>query len=537
MATTKQINELDRAVTINDNDILAVAQADKTEAQGVPVSALTEKVAQDLTNGALSELAFDVSLGKKMLAKTLTAKGAQNISAKSTLLQMNDALNNLPVAGERNLVVGTLTRDVEQVDFSGFGYWAQNFLVGGDRIVFTQGTLYYVPYGEYDSLGDMLAAATHTEALTVGTSYIQTVSLRTNPQETLLAVSPDANTFKIYSVNVAAKTFAFVKDVDISAVPRYDAGTGARYGSVHCISDDGKFILYQKEPGIVAVVNTETGTVKTISVDGTYYGWVASMFIDGSCRQALIMKQNYTLKVTITETDDDFALSYLNMAYLNTTNMVPCLPLKRLVCVSFDTFNERTSNAPLSITVKLYNPVKQAFEGEFSFQYVRNINYNRGSSVDIRVPGLQTPILKALGENTYQYITPWDTSNQIEVDSQTGMFTVKKLSPFGSVTEAYSYYWWRDEYLYHKGQKVACLNRYADNYQYGVGLAAAPCTGLSYGCVFDFVADKVLCLNRNVGGKTVCMGNEHAFAKDDIDAGVYDVSVPAVQLQADGEEA
>ncbi len=261
------------------------------------------------------------------------------------------------------------------------------------------------------------------------------------------------------------------------------------------------------------------------------------MFIDGSCRQALIMKQNYTLKVTITETDDDFALSYLNMAYLNTTNMVPCLPLKRLVCVSFDTFNERTSNAPLSITVKLYNPVKQAFEGEFSFQYVRNINYNRGSSVDIRVPGLQTPILKALGENTYQYITPWDTSNQIEVDSQTGMFTVKKLSPFGSVTEAYSYYWWRDEYLYHKGQKVACLNRYADNYQYGVGLAAAPCTGLSYGCVFDFVADKVLCLNRNVGGKTVCMGNEHAFAKDDIDAGVYDVSVPAVQLQADGEEA
>lgn len=535
MATTKQINELDRAVTINDSDILAVAQADKTEAQGVPVSALTEKVAQDLTNGALSELAFDVSLGKKMLAKTLTSKGAQNISAKSTLLQMNDALNNLPVAGERNLVVGTLTRDVERVDFSGFGYWAQNFLVGGDRIVFTQGTLYYVPYGEYDSLGDMLAAATHTEALTVGTSYIQTVSLRTNPQETLLAVSPDANTFKIYSVNVAAKTFAFVKDVDISAVPRYDAGAGARDGSVHCISDDGKFILYQKDTGVVAVVNTETGTVKTISMNN-YYGWVASMFIDGDCRQALIMRDSYTYKVTITETDDDFALSYLNMAYLNHTNMVPCLPLKRLVSVSFDTFNATESNAPLTITVKLYNPVKQAFEGEFSFQYVRNRAYKNGNEVSIRVPGLQTPILKALGENTYQYITPWDTKNQIEVDSQTGMFTVKKLSPFGLVILANAYYWWRDEYLYHKGQKVASLNRATDNLS-EVGLAAAPCTGLSYGCVFDLATDKVLGLNRNVGGKTVCMGNEHAFAKGDIDAGVYDVAVPAVQLQADGEEA
>lgn len=535
MATTKQINELDRAVTINDSDILAVAQADKTEAQGVPVSALTEKVAQDLTNGALSELAFDVSLGKKMLAKTLTSKGAQNISAKSTLLQMNDALNNLPVAGERNLVVGTLTRDVERVDFSGFGYWAQNFLVGGDRIVFTQGTLYYVPYGEYDSLGDMLAAATHTEALTVGTSYIQTVSLRTNPQETLLAVSPDANTFKIYSVNVAAKTFAFVKDVDISAVPRYDAGARARDGSVHCISDDGKFILYQKETSVVAVVNTETGTVKTITVEN-YYGWVASMFIDGDCRQALIMRDSCTHKVTITETDDDFALSYLNMAYLNTTNMVPCLPLKRLVSVSFDTFNDRERNAPLTITVKLYNPVKQSFEGEFSFQYVRNRAYRNGSDVSIRVPGLQTPILKALGENTYQYITPWDTKNQIEVDSQTGMFTVKKLSPFGLVINGTSSYYWRDEYLYHKGQKVACLNRHKDNLN-EVGLAAAPCTGLSYGYVFDLAADKVLCLNRNVGGKTVCMGNEHAFAKGDIDAGVYDVAVPAVQLQADGKEA
>ena len=106
MATTKKITDLKKATTVGVNDLMVLAQSGEKEATSTTVGALVDKVATQISDGALLEHLAGLSKQKQVLAKALTDKGVEGITEKSTLDEMSGAVKNLEVLGEKTNLKG-----------------------------------------------------------------------------------------------------------------------------------------------------------------------------------------------------------------------------------------------------------------------------------------------------------------------------------------------------------------------------------------------------------------------------------------------
>ena len=108
MATTKKITDLNKTTSVGNSDLLVLAQSGQQEAQSATVGALVDKVATQISDGALIEHLAGLSKQKQILAKALTDKGVEGITEKSTLDEMSGAVKNLEVLGEKTNLKGTV---------------------------------------------------------------------------------------------------------------------------------------------------------------------------------------------------------------------------------------------------------------------------------------------------------------------------------------------------------------------------------------------------------------------------------------------
>lgn len=108
MATTKKITDLNEASKIGINDLMVLAQSGEKEATSAPVGMLVDKVATQISDGALIEHLAGLSKQKQVLAKALTDKGVAGVTEKSTLDEMAGAVKNLEVLGEKTNLKGTV---------------------------------------------------------------------------------------------------------------------------------------------------------------------------------------------------------------------------------------------------------------------------------------------------------------------------------------------------------------------------------------------------------------------------------------------
>ena len=105
MATTKKITDLNKTTTVGNSDLLVLAQSGQQEAQSATVGALVDKVATQISDGALIEHLAGLSKQKQLLAKALTDKGVEGITEKSTLDEMAAEIKDLDVVGAQDKVV------------------------------------------------------------------------------------------------------------------------------------------------------------------------------------------------------------------------------------------------------------------------------------------------------------------------------------------------------------------------------------------------------------------------------------------------
>ena len=115
MATTKKITDLNKTTTVGNSDLLVLAQSGQQEAQSATVGALVDKVATQISDGALIEHLAGLSKQKQLLAKALTDKGVKGITEKSTLDEMAAEIKDLDVVGSQDKVVFELYNQLNTI--------------------------------------------------------------------------------------------------------------------------------------------------------------------------------------------------------------------------------------------------------------------------------------------------------------------------------------------------------------------------------------------------------------------------------------
>lgn len=169
----KTIQDLNQTTTVSGDDLMVVAQSGSNEATKATVSTLAEAVGELNSTGALSELSLATSIGKNLLAQTLTNKGVPT-DPSETLVQMADKLSCLQIDNTTENIVAYYQVSNYAKDPTGVGT-ARVFKqpLTGDMLVTFGTTIYYVPYADnYTSFSDIIAAATHSfDVTTIDSSY------------------------------------------------------------------------------------------------------------------------------------------------------------------------------------------------------------------------------------------------------------------------------------------------------------------------------------------------------------------------------
>ena len=104
MATTKKITELKKANTVGVSDLMVLSQSGEKEATSTTVGALVDKVAAQISDGALLEHLAGLSKQKQILAQALNDKGV-NVTSTDTLDKMASEIKDLDVVGAQDKVV------------------------------------------------------------------------------------------------------------------------------------------------------------------------------------------------------------------------------------------------------------------------------------------------------------------------------------------------------------------------------------------------------------------------------------------------
>lgn len=210
MATAKTIQQLDPATGVSLTDQLALAQETGQEARRGSVSQLVSPVAEALSTGALAELEYATSQGKNAIATALTNKGVQSTAA-DTLIQMADKVNNLEVDTTTENIVGrySTTSNLTVAGGSQYGKFFRNMFTG-DMVITKGSVLYFTPQGDYDSIDDIIAGATHTVDLSAeGLSFEYEKQSAVSEDFTKFVLPVDnAGKYRVYSLD---KTTGFTQ--------------------------------------------------------------------------------------------------------------------------------------------------------------------------------------------------------------------------------------------------------------------------------------------------------------------------------------
>lgn len=220
MANAKTYNELNQASAVNASDLVAVAQADKTELQKTTVSDLANAVGELNQAGALAELSLATSIGKNLLAQRLNEKGVQNITPNNTLIEMADAVDKLQTTESVQLLKDNIITNVQN-DVYANTLSLQPFsacrLPNAYTAIYAVDKIYVSKtFGEYNSISDVLnnaemSISVHTPgSLTRNRAYI---TCSRDGKTIITHAFDDAGTVDIYDVNYTTKQLTYVKSI------------------------------------------------------------------------------------------------------------------------------------------------------------------------------------------------------------------------------------------------------------------------------------------------------------------------------------
>lgn len=255
MATAKTIQQLDPATGVSLTDQLALAQATGQEARRGSVSQLVSPVAEALSTGALAELEYATSQGKNAIATALTNKGVQSTAA-DTLIQMADKVNNLEVDTTTENIVGrySTTSNPTVAGGSQYGKFFRNMFTG-DMVITKGSVLYFTPQGDYNSIDDIIAGATHTVDLSAeGLSFEYSKQSAASEDFTKFVLPVDnAGKYRVYSLD---KTTGFMQLYEFTNTElSTNVGDGYSIG----IRNDGRYIFYTGPGSKLYYLDATTG--------------------------------------------------------------------------------------------------------------------------------------------------------------------------------------------------------------------------------------------------------------------------------------
>lgn len=262
MANAKEYKDLTEAASISSDALVALAQPNVPELQTSKMSALAAKMQELNTDGPLAELELATSIGKQQLAEALTEKGAAS-TPSDTLVQMADKLRGLQTVDGFDQIRGLVSNQPDSASsyssYSMSDSYARFFrnIENGDVIVLSGGVMSYIPYGEYNSVQEFFAAATHTVDVSeggTGYTFSRNYGMYAVSEDfsKILVTLNDSGLRRIYSVSKDAG-FSLVKEFtkDVSAS---DTKTG------WAVRDDGRYIVYGTGDKQLSVYDTDTDT-------------------------------------------------------------------------------------------------------------------------------------------------------------------------------------------------------------------------------------------------------------------------------------
>lgn len=255
MATAKTIQQLDPATGVSLTDQLALAQATGQEARRGSVSQLVGPVAEALSTGALAELEYATSQGKNAIATALTNKGVQSTAA-DTLIQMADKVNNLEVDTTTENIVGrySTTSNPTVAGGSQYGKFFRDMFTG-DMVITKGPVMYFTPQGDYNSIDDIIAGATHTVDLSAeGLSFEYQKQSAVSEDFTKFVLPVDnAGKYRVYSLD---KTTGFTQLYEFTNT---ELSTNVWDGSSIGIRNDGRYIFYTGSGSELYYLDATTG--------------------------------------------------------------------------------------------------------------------------------------------------------------------------------------------------------------------------------------------------------------------------------------
>lgn len=422
MATTKQIDELNRAAALNNGDILAVAQADKDEAQGVPVSMLAQKVADLNTQGALTELALATSVGKNLLAQRLNEKGVE-CAPTDTLVSMADKVNSLVIDGQKTALIGKLITAVENTNNSKrytFQYCNAKKGQMGDVIILDQeaNTLSYVRNGDYNTIDAAILAATSTISLPAASSTSRMRALGISQNEKFLITDIDDNKLHIYEIDKVAGTLTLKHDITTTATIQAGA---SKIQSLSVTNDGDKYVFWNAQSG------TTIGSVslaKELNASWSSFYYNQLFFIEGTDFVGIAPTSDFGYRKIKYDFDAETVQTFQNISGKVSTAFFE--PRSQLLVSSYIE-NENTSTSIYSMgifhKITLYSPENML--SVFSAR-VQNICafYGGASTVSTSVTGVQFQVANN-GDGTFSWICPiYGQDGVLEYNKNTGAFSV-----------------------------------------------------------------------------------------------------------------
>lgn len=322
MANAKTYNELNQASAVNASDLVAVAQADKTELQKTTVSDLANAVGELNQAGALAELSLATSIGKNLLAQRLNEKGVESITPNSTLVEMADAVNDLQTMEDASLLKNRLILNANITNKDTAGLSPFSFCRLHDDYVAVQaaGKIYVYEKSGYSSIAEALAGATMVADIKNKPSSLAYITSSQDGKTLLTRAFDTDGTIDIYNVDYANKQITYVKS--ISGFTMYDNN------AMLAIKNDRSLIAYiDNYPyvKICSVDDTSKYVAVLANVTGSHTEFAFSeqedmLYLYTSYDGHKLYRIAYTIGDTISATYTDETLGYTNsndMFYLD----------------------------------------------------------------------------------------------------------------------------------------------------------------------------------------------------------------------------
>ena len=281
MATTKKINELNKATTVGVNDLMVLAQSGEKEATSTTVGALVDKVATQISDGALLEHLAGLSKQKQVLAKALNDKGAE-LSATSTLDEMAGAVKNLEVIGEKTALKGPVLYGVigsGTTMFSDTSYSRLLHLTEHNLYAYfnARNKKFCILKFANDSTYETVASITLTEATINTSAYYNYIEMFSNIDETkiVLRTQSTSGSYSYICFSFAITYGSTVTIEQIGSPIEYTtySNQAALNGAV--MPDGTKFISFQQNYQRARFIDFVNGTSEEVSfsMDNSYaYG-------------------------------------------------------------------------------------------------------------------------------------------------------------------------------------------------------------------------------------------------------------------------